>query len=82
MRSDMARDSPVANFFLKSVLSWFTKDLEQGAATTILCTLAPQADLGGAFYSDCKQVACSALVTEEACEALWRLSVELCGSYL
>ena len=82
MRSDMARDSPVANFFLKSVLSWFTKDLEQGAATTILCTLAPHDDLGGAFYSDCGQVACSALVTEEACEALWRLSVELCGLYL
>ena len=81
MRSDMARDSPIANFVLKSVLSWFTKDLEQGAATSILCTLAPHADLGGAFFSDCERVKCSTLVTEEAAEALWQLSLDLCGAY-
>ena len=82
MRSDMARDSPIANFVLKHVLSWFTKDLEQGAATSIYCCLAPHGALGGAFYSDCRQAACSPLVTDEACEVLWDYSLSLCASHL
>jgi hypothetical protein len=82
MRSDMARDSPVANFCLKHVLSWFTKDLQQGASTTVFCTLCEHASLSGAFYADCKQVACSRLATDEACEALWQLSCSLLAPYL
>ena len=82
MRSEMARDSPVADFVLKHVLSWFTKDLQQGASTTVFCTLCPRGALGGAFFADCAPAACSRLVTDQACEVLWQFSCSLLAPYL
>ena len=78
----MARDSYVANFVLKRVLSLFTKDLDQGAATTLYCCVAPHEALGGKFFSDCAEAACSPLATDAACDALWEFSLALCAKHL
>ena len=56
--------------------------LEQGASTTLYCSLMPHEALDGAFFSDCKSAATSPLVTDDACEALWELSRELCAHHL
>ena len=82
MASDMGHESAVANFVLKRVLSWVTKDLEQGASTTVYCSLAPHDALEGEFFSDCQRAPRSALATDAACEALWELSSALCEPFL
>lgn len=81
MASDMGRESNVANFVLKRVLSWVTKDLQQGASTTLYCSLAPHESLEGEFFSDCGRAKRSNLATDTACELLWQLSLELCQPF-
>ena len=41
MGTSIVRDSGVLNFFMQYVLSWFTKDMDQGSSTTLTCCLAP-----------------------------------------
>ena len=82
MRSNMAHESAIADFVLRRVLSWFTKDLEQGASTTLYCSLAPHESLKGDFFSDCQRVKMSKLATDKACEVLWDVSCDLCKGRL
>ncbi len=79
MRTNVARESKIASFFLRRVLRWFTKDLEQGAATTLYCALLPHAELQGRFYDNCAVQRPSELAGDAACDALWAISAELAG---
>lgn len=78
----ISRDSAVATFFFRRVLSWFTKDQEQGASTTLYCSLVPHEQLEGGFFSDCKPQTMSKLVTDAACNALWDASRAWCRGFM
>ena len=43
--TDIARFSSIASFFMKNIMSFFTKSITQGAATTVLCSLLPEEEL-------------------------------------
>lgn len=57
----------------------FTKSMQQGAATTVYCAVAPELEgLGGMYFNNC----CRCLPSEEAqneetARALWELSERL-----
>ena len=81
MGTSIVRDSGVLNFFMRHVLSWFTKDMDQGSSTTLACCLAPHEALLGGFWSDCRLTAHASLVNDaRAREVLWELSNELCAA--
>jgi NAD(P)-dependent dehydrogenase (short-subunit alcohol dehydrogenase family) len=76
--TDIARNSFVADVFMKYVMSWFTKSINQGASTTLYCCLVPWEVLQGKYYSDCVATEPSAVVKNEVAQrVLWELSEEL-----
>ena len=79
MATRIGRESRLVDFLMRSLLAPFTKDMDQGSSTTLACCLAPHASLGGRFFADCKPTFRSKLVDDDAAEALWALSAELCG---
>ena len=79
MATTIGRESRLVDFLMRSLLAPFTKDMDQGSSTTLACCLAPHASLGGRFFADCKPAFRSKLVDDDAAEALWALSAELCG---
>lgn len=82
MATDIGRDSRIVDFIMRRVLSWFTKDMDQGSSTTLFCCLAPHQSLGGRFFSHCKLAERSSLADDDnAREVLWKLSEELCAEY-
>jgi len=48
MATGITHTNAAANFFVHSVLGWFTKSCAQGAATTIYCAFST--DLKGLFF--------------------------------
>ena len=82
MGTSIVRDSGVLNFFMQYVLSWFTKDMDQGSSTTLTCCLAPHEALLGGFWSDCCLTGHPSVVNDErARDVLWDLSRELCAAH-
>jgi len=51
--TDISRHSKISQFFFSSI-SWFTKTIPQGAATTIYCSVTPNIK-GGLYYENCCQ---------------------------
>jgi len=43
--TDIARNWSMGMWLQKKVLSWITKDVDQGSSTTLFCCLAPHGDL-------------------------------------
>ncbi|CAE8638312.1 unnamed protein product [Polarella glacialis] len=86
--TDIGRDSQLATFVMKRVMSFFTKDVNQGASTTVYCALCPRDGLAGLYFDDCAAApqTASPLATGEegkkAATVLWELSGELCRSFL
>eukprot|EP00966_Prymnesium_polylepis_P114640 2649226-Prymnesium_polylepis.1 len=82
MGTSIARGSVVADFFMRYVLSFFTKDMDQGSSTTLTCCVAPHETLRGGFFCDCQLTKHAPLVNDDAaCEVLWELSEELCAPF-
>lgn len=76
--TDIARQSVIADFFMKYIMSWFTKTVNQGAATTVLCCLLPADQLRGQYFCDCSVKQPSDIAQSEAAQdALWEVSEQL-----
>ena len=58
-------------------IALFTKSVDQGAATTVYCTLCPAGELRGAYFDCCRQANKSRLATPAAEDVLWGLSEDL-----
>lgn len=77
--------------FSKGLIGWismllatpFTKSIEQGAATSVFCAVAPEMDkVGGKYLKDCWFTEPSTLATnEEVQEKLWTISEELISEF-
>lgn len=80
--TDIVRGWPLGKIVQGHLLSWITKDVDQGSSTTMLCCLAPHPGLQGRYYQDCHPRDMCPLVTEKACDVLWDLSLELCKPHL
>ena len=68
-------------FLAKHVISLFTKNISQGAATTLLACLVPEEALNGQYLCDCQSKPPSRLATEAAAELLWSVSEELVSEW-
>ncbi|KAG7521966.1 WW domain-containing oxidoreductase [Solea senegalensis] len=57
----------------------FTKSMQQGAATTVYCAVAPELEgLGGMYFNNCFRCMPSAQAQDQTCAAsLWELSERL-----
>lgn len=76
--TDIARSSFIADIFMKYIMSWFTKSINQGAATTLYCCLLPWEELQGKYFDDCAPKEPSSIVRDEIAQrVLWELSEEL-----
>jgi WW domain-containing oxidoreductase len=64
--------------FLASVV---TKTVEQAAACTIYCAVAPELNgVGGRYFIDCRESAPSSCAVDlGTAERLWEFSSRLCG---
>mmetsp|Transcript_11072 Transcript_11072/g.12674 ORF Transcript_11072/g.12674 Transcript_11072/m.12674 type:complete len:330 (-) Transcript_11072:591-1580(-) len=84
--TDIARENRLLYFLHKYVVGWFTKSLNQGASTTVTCSFLPENQLKGQYFRDCNPVSCSRRAQgdrgQAARDLLWKLSDELCQSYL
>jgi NAD(P)-dependent dehydrogenase (short-subunit alcohol dehydrogenase family) len=79
--TDVARDfGGFTQWIVKTLGSWFSKSLNQGASTTLFCVLLPHHTLEGLYFCDCKPKPCSKLATDKAADVLWELSQELVAS--
>lgn len=85
--TEIARGSSIATFVMRRVMSFWTKDVNQGASTSLYCALCPHDQLQGRYFSDCAPAlaATSPKVLgetgKEACTTLWSLSEDLCRSF-
>ena len=74
----IASKSLVAHFFMTHIMSWFTKTLNQGASTSVLCCLLPSEELQGQYFSDCGVKTASAIAQDDvAQDVLWEASEQL-----
>lgn len=74
----IASKSLVAHFFVTYIMSWFTKTLNQGASTSVLCCLLPPEELQGQYFSDCGVKDASVIAQDEkAQDVLWEASEQL-----
>mmetsp|Transcript_24669 Transcript_24669/g.30189 ORF Transcript_24669/g.30189 Transcript_24669/m.30189 type:complete len:332 (+) Transcript_24669:304-1299(+) len=84
--TDIARENLIVYLFHKYVIGWFTKSVNQGSSTTVTCSVLPPEDLKGQYFSDCKAIPESKRATGErgqnARDLLWKISEDLCRSYL
>ena len=73
--TDIARESGVLNFAVKYLLAPFTKSLQQGAATSVMCAVCPPGRLQGLYFADCQEKTASALARDHTAQnALWEVS--------
>ena len=66
-----------SNFAIRGFFSFaslFTKSCDQGAATTVYCSLLPPADLQGKYFDSCEEATISSNATTAAAAVLWDLS--------
>ena len=80
--TDIARESGLLTLGMRLAgLLRLTKNVSQGAATTLLCTLNPAEQLQGQYWSDCQPTAASWRAVgadgEAAAAVLWTLSERL-----
>ncbi|CAM9322573.1 unnamed protein product, partial [Ectocarpus fasciculatus] len=79
--TDIARGSWIADKFMRYIMPFFTKNINQGASTTILSCLRPHRDLQGKYFSDCAESEPSGLARNVAAQTvLWDISEELIDS--
>ena len=64
-----------------SIVTKFTKSVDQGAATSVFCTLADADALAGKYINCCAPQKESSLVTDDAAELLWEISEEIVRTF-
>jgi retinol dehydrogenase 12 len=71
----------VFKFLLKPFLWWFSKTTQQGAQTTIHCSLCPRlVNENGKYYEECKEKKITVTtVNDEDAKRLWELSEKMCN---
>lgn len=81
--TDIVRGGVLQNFCMKQVLSWFTKSVDQGSSTTLLCALLPEEEIGGEYFVDCaaRKPHYFARV-EAAADLLWDISLEAVSKHV
>ena len=79
--TNIARSSSLAGFVMK-LISPFTKDLNTGAATSIVCATHPHLEeISGRYFSDCRPKLPSAEASDVAvAERLWKRTEEWVGA--
>eukprot|EP00924_Labyrinthula_sp_SR-Ha-C_P002795 snap_masked-scaffold_13-processed-gene-7.7-mRNA-1 protein AED:0.01 eAED:0.02 QI:0/-1/0/1/-1/1/1/0/340 len=72
-------------FFFKHVVGAFTKSVDQGSSTTLTCLFAPEDEVAGKYFSDCKAAKEGKFASGEAGkrnrDVLWELSEDLLAKY-
>lgn len=78
MNTSIGRNSRLARVAL-TIASPFSKSMAEGAATTVRCAVAPDLEgVGGRYYSDCREKACSVEARDPSvARRLWAISEEL-----
>ena len=78
--TNIGHDSLIASVTMK-LMSFFTKNANQGAATSVFCALCPdESYIAGKYFSDCRPKKASTEAQDEKVAArLWQLSEKLCG---
>ena len=64
-----------------AIVTKFTKSVDQGAATSLFCTLYPAGSLAGKYFNCCKPQKESKLATKAAADILWDISEEIIDAY-
>jgi NAD(P)-dependent dehydrogenase (short-subunit alcohol dehydrogenase family) len=68
---------PFIRFMFKNVVSYFTKNVNQGTSTSLYCILADAGSVAGQYHSSCAPATISKLATPEAAATAWAMSETL-----
>ncbi|XP_056452802.1 retinol dehydrogenase 12-like [Gadus chalcogrammus] len=79
VRTEIKRHMNLALLISWKIVRPFTKTIQQGAQTTIYCTVEPDIQSGG-YYCDCKLSSCTSAARDDVmAEKLWELSCQMLG---